>query len=188
MHALITKMSGTVCPRHWTLLYNSEQHGAGSNRFLHHVLGYKGPSLLFIRGSSEASDRRQYPTYCICSAVEWRESHLYWGNEDSILIELLPNYRVVERGPKMLYLNTSIRGYPQGLRAGTDPRNPKVIIDQSFNEVTFAGVPYRVASLEVWGCGDTKSRYVRQSIQGDPTEQMTMLFNFFLFKQFELPR
>ncbi|XP_014217821.1 uncharacterized protein LOC106646292, partial [Copidosoma floridanum] len=158
MHALITKMSGTVCPRHWTLLYNSNQHGAGFNRFLHHVLGYKGPTVLFIRGFSDSDERSTYPTYCICSAVEWRESHLYWGNEDSMVIEMLPNYRIIQKGSKLLYLNTSIRGYPQGLRAGTDPRNPCIIIDQAFNEVTFAGVPYRISSIEVWGCGDTKSR------------------------------
>ncbi|XP_058806957.1 uncharacterized protein LOC131673178 [Phymastichus coffea] len=158
MQALITKMSGAVCPRHWTLLYNSNQHGAGANRFLHHVLGYKGPTLVFIRGVSDTDDKRTYPTYCVCSALEWRESHLYWGNEDSVVVELLPNFRVVEKGSKMLYLNTGIRGYPQGLRAGLDPRNPKVIIDQNFNEVNFAGVPYQLASLEVWGCGDTKSR------------------------------
>jgi hypothetical protein len=158
MQALITKMSGTVCLRHWTPLYNSDQHGAGVNRFLHHVLGYKGPTLLFVRAVSETEDRRHYPTYCICSAVEWRESHLYWGSEDSMVIELQPNYRVVQKGSKLLYLNTSIRGYPQGLRAGTDPRNPCVIIDQSFHEINFAGVPYRISSLEVWGCGDSKSR------------------------------
>ncbi|XP_015607771.1 uncharacterized protein LOC107273773 [Cephus cinctus] len=156
-HALIAKMVGNACPSHWTLLYNSGQHGNGANRFLHHVLGYRGPTLLFIRGVSldEADD---CPTYCVCSAVEWRESHLYWGDEDSIVIELLPTYRVVEKGPKLLYLNTGIRGYPQGIRAGSDPRNPCVNIDQSFGSVKLAGVPYRIASLEVWGCGDRKSR------------------------------
>ncbi|XP_011501888.1 PREDICTED: uncharacterized protein LOC105365432 [Ceratosolen solmsi marchali] len=158
IQALITKMSGTVCLRHWTPLYNSDQHGAAANRFLHHVLGYKGPTLIFIRGVNDTEDRNHYPTYCICSAAEWRESHLYWGNEDSMVIELLPNYRVVQKGSKLLYLNTSIRGYPQGLRAGADPRSPCVAIDQSFHEVNFAGVPYRISSLEVWGCGDSKSR------------------------------
>lgn len=75
-----------------------------------------------------------------------------------MVIELLPNYKVVEKGTKLLYLNTSIRGYPQGLRAGADPRNPCVIVDQAFDEVKFAGVPYQLSSLEVWGCGDAKSR------------------------------
>lgn len=156
MQALITKMSGNICPKHWTLLYNSDQHGIGVNRFLHHVLGYKGPTLIFIRAVSEEEENS--PTYCICSCVEWRESHLYWGDEDSMIIELLPSYRVVEKGSKLLYLNTEIRGYPQGLRAGKDPRDPSIIIDQAFNSVTFERVPYRISSLEVWGCGDAKSR------------------------------
>lgn len=152
-------MSSSACPRHWTLLYNSNQHGTGSNRFMHHVLGYKGPTLLFIQGISDGNDPHMYPTYCVCSAEEWRETHVYFGNEDSMIIEMLPNYRVIQKGNKLLNLNTSIRGYPQGLRAGSDPRKPSVIIDQSFNEVTFAGVPYRISYIEAWGCGDVKSRY-----------------------------
>ncbi|XP_033219637.1 uncharacterized protein LOC117174542 isoform X2 [Belonocnema kinseyi] len=158
MQALIDKMSGNICPRHWTLLYNSDQHGTGVNRFLHHVLGYKGPTLIFIRAVSSDGEKENCPTYCICSTLEWRESHLYWGDEDSMVIELLPSYRVIEKGPKLLYLNTGIRGYPQGLRAGKDPREPSIIVDQAFNSVTFERVPYRISSLEVWGCGDTKSR------------------------------
>ena len=77
-----------------------------------------------------------------------------------MVIELLPHYRVVESGNKLVYLNTGIRGYPQGLRAGADPKNPCIIVDQGFNEVTFEGVPYRISSLEVWGCGDIQSRYI----------------------------
>ncbi|OAD60072.1 hypothetical protein WN48_06656 [Eufriesea mexicana] len=154
---LSTKRMGNVCPRHWTLLYNSSEHGTGANRFLHHVLGYRGPTLLFIRAVSPDVDT-VCPTYCICSAVEWRESHLYWGDEDSMGIELFPSYRVIERGAKVLYLNTNIRGYPHGLRFGSNPRSPYISIDESFHSVSIAGAPYPIASLEVWGCGDTKLR------------------------------
>lgn len=157
MQGLISKMSGNPCPRHWTLLYHSDEHGAGANRFLHHVLSYKGPTLTFIKGVG-ADDEGTNSTFCICSAVEWRETHLYWGNEDSMVLQLLPLFKVIDRGPKCLYLNTSIRGYPQGLRAGCDPKSPVVNVDQSFHSVNFAGVPYKIASIEVWGCGDTKSR------------------------------
>ncbi|XP_046418332.1 uncharacterized protein LOC124300906 [Neodiprion virginianus] len=162
--ALIAKMAGPTYPSHWTLLYNSGQHGSGANRFIHHVLGYKGPTLLFLRGVSpeEGGDR---PTYCICSAVEWRESHLYWGDEDSMVIELSPTFRIVERGPKLVYLNTMIRGYPQGVRAGSDPRNPCVDLDKSFQCLKLNGVPYRLDSLEAWGCGDRKSRELQLEIK-----------------------
>lgn len=156
-HALIAKRMGNICPRHWTLLYRSTEHGTGANRFLHHVLGYKGPTLLFIRAVSTEKDSI-CPTYCVCTAVEWRESHLYWGDEDSVCIELFPSYRVIEKGGKVLYLNTNIRGYPHGLRFGSNPRTPYISIDESFHSVSIAGAPYPLASLEVWGCGDTKLR------------------------------
>ncbi|XP_076757195.1 uncharacterized protein LOC143427152 [Xylocopa sonorina] len=156
-HALLAKRMGNVCPRHWTLLYNSSEHGTGANRFLHHVLGYRGPTLLFIRAVSPDKDS-VCPTYCISSAVEWRESHLYWGDEDSMGIELFPSYRVIERGPKVLYLNTSIRGYPHGLRFGSNPRSAYISIDESFHSVSISGAPYPIATLEVWGCGNTQLR------------------------------
>ncbi|XP_012226454.1 uncharacterized protein [Linepithema humile] len=156
-HALIARRTGSICPRHWTLLYSSGEHGTGANRFLHHVLGYRGPTLLIIRAASVERDG-ECPTYCVCSAVEWRESHLYCGDEDSMGIQLIPSFKVIEKGPKILYLNTTIRGYPHGLRLGSDPRSPLISIDESFHSVSIAGAPYRIASLEVWGCGDTKLR------------------------------
>ncbi|KAG5309704.1 RTC5 protein, partial [Acromyrmex insinuator] len=156
-HALIARRTGSICPKHWTLLYNSGEHGTGANRFLHHVLGYRGPTLLIIRAAN-VERNEECPTYCVCSAVEWRESHLYWGDEDSIGIQLIPSYKIMEKGPKVLYLNTNIRGYPHGLRFGSDPRSPLISIDESFHSVTIAGAPYRIASLEVWGCGDTNLR------------------------------
>lgn len=36
----------------------------------------------------------------------------------------------------MLYLNTLIRGYPFGLRAGKDPRAPVLIVDGGFEKVS----------------------------------------------------
>ena len=59
-------------------------------RFLHHVLGYRGPMLVFIRGSNDVE-------FCLAVNEEWRESHLYWGGEDCMLIQILPFYKVVER-------------------------------------------------------------------------------------------
>lgn len=57
-----------------------------------------------------------------------------------------------------MYLNTSIRGYPKGIRAGSDPRNPSIEIDESFQHIIHCGVPYKLESIEVWGCGSQKSR------------------------------
>ncbi|KAK0071664.1 hypothetical protein PV325_012531, partial [Microctonus aethiopoides] len=130
---LAAKLSRNPCPSHWTLLYSSDEHGTGANRFLHHIIGYKGPTILFIKGDS---GNNEYVTYCVCSTMEWRESHLYWGDDDSMIIELQPSYKIIEH----------------------DPRNPFVNIDQSFNSVSFGDAPHRIMSIEAWGCGDRKSR------------------------------
>lgn len=46
-------------------------------------------------------------------------------------------FSLLEKGPKMLYLNTTVRGYPYGLRAGQDPRKPIIIIDGGFEKVVY---------------------------------------------------
>ncbi|KPJ01098.1 hypothetical protein RR46_00417 [Papilio xuthus] len=50
----------------------------------------------------------------------------------------------------MLYLNTSIRGYPRGLRAGSDPRKPLLCVNDDFDSFTFQGVPYTIQAIEVF--------------------------------------
>lgn len=82
--AFMAKMLSVV-PSHWTLLYDSRQHGVGSNRFLHHVLGYKGPTLCML-----CTDNDQ--VFCIASPSEWRETHMYTGEKDCCLIQVLPKY------------------------------------------------------------------------------------------------
>lgn len=75
---LITKV-----PSHWTLLYDTQQHGVGSNRFLHHVLGYKGPTICLLNAGNDQ-------IFCIASPNEWRETHLYTGEKECCLIQLQP--------------------------------------------------------------------------------------------------
>lgn len=58
-----------------------------------------------------------------------------------------------------MYLNTSIRGYAKGIRAGNDPRKPSIQVDDAFQHVTHCGIPYKLESIEVWGCGSPKNRY-----------------------------
>lgn len=80
-------MSKLLCsvPSHWVVLYDSDEHGLGANRFLHHVLSYKGPTLCLLRVEGGQ-------VFCIASANEWKESNHYWGGEDSAVIQLLPKY------------------------------------------------------------------------------------------------
>jgi TLD len=77
-------------PSHWIILYDSDEMGLGTNRFLHHVLAYKGPTLCLIK-TEEGS------VFCIASPNEWKESHLYWGGEDSALFQLFPRFCVCLR-------------------------------------------------------------------------------------------
>lgn len=73
-----------VCavPVHWVPLYASAEHGLGANRFLHHTLGYRGPTLVLISA--------QDALLVVACPHEWRESHLYWGGPDAALVQLLP--------------------------------------------------------------------------------------------------
>lgn len=75
----------TTIPMHWSLLYDSQQHGVGSNRFLHHVIGYKGPTLVILHSETDE-------VFCLASSSEWRETHLYTGSDDCHIIQLLPKY------------------------------------------------------------------------------------------------
>lgn len=59
-----------------------------------------------------------------------------------------------------MYLNTSIRGYPKGIKAGNDPRKPSIEVDESFQHIIHCGIPYKLESVEVWGCGSPKNRYL----------------------------
>ncbi|XP_049879268.1 uncharacterized protein LOC126376135 isoform X2 [Pectinophora gossypiella] len=148
-----------VCavPVHWVPLYNSREHGLGANRFLHHTLAYRGPTLVLLHA--------QELLVALCAPCEWRETHQYWGGPEAALIQLQPTFAVVEQGPKMIYLNTSIRGYPKGLRGGSDPRKPLLTVPEDFDTLTFKSVPYALTNIEVWGCGDQASRETQLEIK-----------------------
>lgn len=115
-------------PSHWVRLYSSDADGRGVNRFLHHVLAYRGPTVTLLSADCGA-------LFCVASPSEWRESHLYWGGAECAVLTLYPRFSLIDKGPKMLYLNTMIRGYPQGLRAGKDPRKPIISVDGGFDKV-----------------------------------------------------
>ncbi|EEB12701.1 conserved hypothetical protein [Pediculus humanus corporis] len=157
-HLILVKMIGSVFPSHWVPLYNSNSQGLGANRFLTHVLNYRGATLVFLRGEGGVE-------FMLGSSSEWKESHQYRGEENCVIMQLLPEYHVIERGPKILYLNTSIRGYPKGIRAGSDPRKPAIVVNEDFNKVTYKEIPYHLISVEVWGCGKPEQREAQLEIK-----------------------
>lgn len=73
----------SAVPSHWTLLYDSRQDGVGANRFLHHVLGYRGPTLCMLRADNEQ-------VFCVASAAEWRESTMYQGAAECAVLQVMP--------------------------------------------------------------------------------------------------
>ncbi|CRK87336.1 CLUMA_CG001138, isoform A [Clunio marinus] len=159
---LLSKLVAAV-PSHWTLLYDTRLHGVGANRFLHHVLGYRGPTLVVIscRSTKDNSDK----IYCVAAPNEWKETHLYTGGEDSCLVQLSPKFSVMEKGQKILYLNTHIRGYPKGFRVAVDPRNPIISVNEDFERVDIHSITHNLLNIEVWGCGDKTSRDVQLDIK-----------------------
>lgn len=58
-------------------------------------------------------------------------------------------FSLIESGQKLLYLNTSQRGYPKGLRAGSDPRKPVVSVDEHFEKIDCRGISSTLLSIEV---------------------------------------
>jgi len=118
---------------------------------MHHVLSYRGPTLTFLRGE-------QGTEFCLAASAEWHESNHYWGSDECYALQILPLFHVIESGPKLLYLNMSIRGYPKGVRAGRNPSKPAISVNEAFNIVEYSGIPYTLHSVEVWGCGNTQHR------------------------------
>jgi TLD len=127
------------------------------------VLGYKGPTLTFLKARSLKDDVEK--VFCVAASTEWKETHLYVGGEDSCLVQLSPKFSIMEKGGKILYLNTHIRGYPKGLRVAVDPRNPIISIDEHFEQLDVHAIGHTLQTIEVWGCGDKSSRDVQLDIK-----------------------
>lgn len=71
-------------------------------------------------------------------------------------------FQLLERGPKLLYLNTTVRGYPHGLRAGSDPRAPIISVDGGFEKVCI--FKYRLSFM----------------LRFEKTENLYIYFHFYL--------
>ena len=57
---------------------------------MHHVFGYRGPTLTFLHGQEGVQ-------FCIAADTEWQESHQYWGGDECAVIQILPLYNIVQR-------------------------------------------------------------------------------------------
>lgn len=68
---------------------------------------------------------------------------------ETIYLHIHYRFVILEKKPNILYLNTSIRGYPKGLRAGADPRKPIIAVDEHFENVDCKGIAASLMSIEV---------------------------------------
>ncbi len=51
------------------------------------------------------------------------------------------------------------RGYPFGMHFGSDHRDPHVAVDKDFSCLSYRKIPYRLESIQVWGCGTSEQRH-----------------------------
>ncbi|XP_057370812.1 uncharacterized protein LOC130691834 [Daphnia carinata] len=150
-HTFISRMLASHSPSNWTTLYNSDNDGLSLNRFEHHVMGYRGPTVSFLYAEGDR-------IFCLAVDLAWKESIQFWGTPNTITVQLTPEYRVIDRGESMMYYNTSVRGYPFGIQVGTDHRHPCIEIDKEFSRLSYRKIPYRLEAIQVWGCGTSQQR------------------------------
>jgi hypothetical protein len=84
-------------------------------------------------------------------------------------------FGVVEVAAKMLYLNTAIRGYPKGLRAGSDPRKPLLVVPDHFDSFTIQGVPCALEAIQVSCSLHLNILYILHSADVGTEERTTLL-------------
>lgn len=130
----------------WTLLYSSDQHGMSINRFNTHVSSYRAPTVMFL--SFEGRN-----LYCLAVDRGWAEGPKKFGGEDCRLIQLLPVYRVVQAGEKMVRWSEYARGISKGIQVGCEGKSEVLSIPHDFDTIVHYGVSCALHKIEVWGCG-----------------------------------
>eukprot|EP00731_Ephydatia_muelleri_P015305 Em0008g1025a len=136
----------------WTQLYSSRVHGTSMNRFLHHCLDYKKPSVMLVRCYHKTE--RTEGLYALMVDTEWYCGPRYWGQEEFRLVQLQPVFRLLKSGPKLLSLNDAHRGFPVGLQVMSSPQACLLQVDDTLEKCRLYNGPWQeVESIEVWGCG-----------------------------------
>lgn len=157
-HVFINKMISAGSPTHWILLYNSENDGLSINRFQYHVFGYRSPTMMFI--TAEGGN-----LFCLACDIDWRDSKHFWGGENCLCMQLTPEYKIIESGAKIMYFNISSRGFPTGIQVGKDSTNRALTLDLNLTLVTYRMIPYKLQSIEVWGCGTCEAKEAQTELK-----------------------
>jgi hypothetical protein len=143
---LLRKMARLSLVQGWKLLYNSSDHGLSLNRFNNHVSAYHAPSVTFM-----AFEGRNL--YCLAIDRGWSEGPSKFGGPDCMLIQLLPVYRVVQAGDKIVRWNENARDAPKGITVGRDGKSEVLRLSLEFDKILHYNAPCEIHKIEVLGCG-----------------------------------
>ncbi|XP_018019755.1 uncharacterized protein LOC108676213 [Hyalella azteca] len=150
--SFIHTLLSTGRPRHWEPLYFSDRDGLGVNRFEVHVFNYRGPTLTIFTAQDDDV------AFCLALDEEWKDSKNFWGGEDCCLLQIRPKYKIVERGEKLMYFNLTWRGFPTGVQVGDNYESRALTVNKEMNQFQHHNIPYKLGSIEVWGCGSQQIR------------------------------
>ncbi|XP_020609672.1 restriction of telomere capping protein 5-like [Orbicella faveolata] len=143
------------------MLYDSLQHGQSLNRFKHHCMAYRGPTVTLLRLGKEG-------LIIVAIDVEWRESTSSWGNSDCRVIQVRPKFQVLRAGPNLIFFNERARGLPSGIVLGQTSR-PCVTLDTGLSSAKLHYqtdlTPQTISKIEVWGCGGQELKDKQQKQQ-----------------------
>ncbi|CAL1536156.1 unnamed protein product [Lymnaea stagnalis] len=143
---LLRKIARLPEVQSWRLLYNSDNHGMSINRFNNHVSSYHAPTVTFF-----AFEGRNL--YCLAIDRGWAEGPAKFGGVDCRLIQLLPVYRVIQAGEKMIRWSEHAREIPKGITVGCEGKAQVLRLSVEFDKIYHYEVPCELHKIEVWGCG-----------------------------------
>uniref|UniRef100_A0A915C434 TLDc domain-containing protein n=1 Tax=Parascaris univalens TaxID=6257 RepID=A0A915C434_PARUN len=134
---------GDSSPLCWTPLYSSRQQGISVTMFEASVFGYRGPTVTIFRLKDGA-------VTVLAADDEWRNSGSMFGSVDSVLMQLLPEFKRIQKSSS-IYCNFRLRNFPMRLAF-----DRYLCIDAEMNEVL---------AVEVFGCGGAQTLQEQQKIK-----------------------
>ena len=142
------------------MIYNSDAHGVGTNRFLHHVLGYRGPTVMLVLAKDpKTGDMFEF---LFAQSVEWREAmSTPFADKLACGAEMRHQFRVLGKQktlPWIYYNMGTQRGQKKGMFLGEVGEPPLLSLDDSFDNATYDKRTLHILRIEVWGCGTPEDR------------------------------
>lgn len=157
--------------RNWKVIYNGQLHGRSLNRFSFHVVGYGGPTLLFI------VTKKKDLIGAFMGGI-WQDSSKYIGTNENFLFSLTPQVKkLLPTGMKENYAyffsnKKSYGNYPVGIGFGGELKQFRFWIDEHLengyirsSDVTYESgalldsPSFEILHIEVWGCRSVEAEH-----------------------------